>query len=122
MPTSVLVTPDTLFKAIAHPARRQILTLLASSDQSVKDLTSSFDMSQPAVSQHLQALREAKLVSSHKVGSEQRYHLTAGPIKTIYDWCVQYRPFFDPAGHAWAFTATKAPVKLPTKKGSPRGR
>jgi DNA-binding transcriptional ArsR family regulator len=122
MPTSLQPVPDTLFKAIAHPARRHILTLLAASDQSVKDLTSSFDMSQPAISQHLQALREANLVSSRKVGSEQRYHLTGAPLKIIYDWCTQYRRFFDPAGHAWALTSLQAPAPKSPKKGNIRGR
>ena len=98
---------DTLFKAIAHPARRQILTLLTTSDQTVKELTSCFDMSQPAVSQHLRELREAKLVSSRKVGSEQRYCLTGAPLKMVYDWCSQYRGFFYPAGHAWVFASQK---------------
>jgi len=110
---------DTLFKAIAHPARRRILTLLSLSDRSVKELTSSFEMSQPAVSQHLRELREAKLVASHRVGSEQKYRLTGEPLKTVYDWCVQYRRFFDPAGHAWAFTSIED-VPAPMSKGGGR--
>ncbi len=110
---------DTLFKAIAHPARRQILKLLAVSDQSVKQLTSAFEMSQPAVSQHLRELREAKLVRSQKIGVEQKYHLTGAPLKTVFDWCNQYRGFFDPAGHAWAFTSV-AGVRTPARKGGGR--
>jgi DNA-binding transcriptional ArsR family regulator len=100
-------TTDSLFKAIAHPARRQILTMLAASDQSVKQLTSAFDISQPAISQHLRELRQANLVSSQKVGAEHKYYLTAAPLKTVSDWCNQYRKFFDPAGHAWSFTSTR---------------
>ena len=110
---------NTLFRAIAHPARREILTLLAVSDRSVKELTSSFHISQPAVSQHLRELREAKLVTSNKVGSEQMYHLTGAPLKTVFDWCLQYRTFFDPAGHAWTFTPLRD-VQTPTRKGNPR--
>ncbi len=110
---------NTLFKAIAHPTRRQILTLLAVSDQSVKELTSVFEMSQPAVSQHLRELREAKLVTSHKVGSEQRYHLTGAPLKTVFDWCIQYRRFFDPAGHAWVFASVED-IRTPMRKGGGR--
>jgi DNA-binding transcriptional ArsR family regulator len=112
---------DTLFKAIAHPARRRILTLLAASDRTVKELTSCFDMSQPAISQHLRELREARLVASSKVGSEQRYRLTGTPLKVVYDWCSQYRGFFDPAGHAWAFTSTRKRSAPPATKGSKRG-
>jgi DNA-binding transcriptional ArsR family regulator len=120
--TNASTAADTLFKALAHPARRQILTLLAASDRTVKELTSCFEMSQPAVSQHLGELREAQLVSSRKVGSEQRYHLTGAPLKMVYDWCIQYRGFFDPAGHAWVFASLKADTTLPSKKGNKHGR
>jgi DNA-binding transcriptional ArsR family regulator len=119
---NVAPAADMLFKAIAHPARRRMLTLLAASDQTVKELTSCFEMSQPAVSQHLRELREAKLVASRKVGSEQRYHLTGAPLKTVYDWCVQYRGFFDPAGHAWVFASTKRGTEKTVKKGHADGR
>jgi DNA-binding transcriptional ArsR family regulator len=122
MEANTLYPADALFKAIAHPARRQILSLLADSEQTVKRLTSSFDMSQSAVSQHLRELREARLVSSRKVGSEQRYRLTGAPLKMVYDWCSQYRGFFDPAGHAWAFASTRRDSKPPVKKGSNHGR
>ncbi len=120
--TSAGSETDTLFKAIAHPARRQILSLLAASDQSVKELTSAFAISQPAVSQHLRELRKANLVASSKVGSEQKYHLTGAPLKTVADWCTQYRRFFDPAGHAWAFTPTKEARPSQTKGSHPNGR
>lgn len=113
---SLMTRTDALFKAIAHPARRHILTLLADSDHSVKELTSVFEMSQTAVSQHLRELREARLVTSHRVGSEQKYTLTGAPLKTVFDWCVQYRRFFDPAGHAWSF-APAQPVSARKKKG-----
>jgi DNA-binding transcriptional ArsR family regulator len=113
---------NAVFKAIAHPARRQILTLLAASDHSVKELTASFTMSQPAVSQHLRELRQARLVTSHKAGSEQKYRLTGEPLKMIFDWCIQYRNFFDPSGHAWTFAPVKA-VRSPTRKdGDGHGR
>jgi len=113
---------NTLFKAIAHPARRRILTLLAASDRSVKELTSAFDISQPAVSQHLRELREAKLVESLKIGSEQKYHLTGAPLKTVFDWCVQYRRFFDPQGHAWSFAPVDELRARERKGGRRHGR
>jgi DNA-binding transcriptional ArsR family regulator len=106
----------TIFKAIAHPARRKILSLLAVSNRSVKELTSAFSISQPAISQHLRELREAKLVASEKVGLEQRYRLTGMPLKVVFDWSSQYRRFFDPAGHAWMLTGIEN--KLPPRKGA----
>jgi DNA-binding transcriptional ArsR family regulator len=108
----LMATVDAVFKAIAHPARREIIALLSVSSRSVKELTAEFKMSQPAVSQHLRELREAHLVSSERVGLEQRYRLTASPLKKIAGWTDQYRPLFDPSGHAWSFvSARKEPRK-----------
>lgn len=111
---------DTLFKAIAHPARREILSLLSVSTRSVKELTAEFEMSQPAISQHLRELRQARLVASDRVGLEQKYRLTAAPLKGVLDWAAQYRRFFDPAGHAWAFTQTANRKTKPMTKGKQR--
>lgn len=99
---------DTIFKAIAHPARREIIALLSISTRSVKELTAEFAMSQPAISQHLRELKDADLVTSERVGLEQRYRLTGAPLRVVLNWSSQYKRFFDPAGHAWAFVpATK---------------
>jgi DNA-binding transcriptional ArsR family regulator len=117
----LMETTDLVFKAIAHPARRQILALLARSAHSVKELTAEFEMSQPAVSQHLRELREADLVSADRVGLEQRYRLNAAPLKLVLDWSSQYRRFFDPAGHAWALTSTAPKQSGWDGKGKPHG-
>lgn len=108
-----------VFKAIADPTRRRIIHLLSKSDCSVKQLTASFDISQPAISQHLRQLRASKLVASHKVGLEQRYRLTAAPLRDVFSWLGQYRTFFDPAGHAWSFGTSAAgqSPENPSKKG-----
>jgi DNA-binding transcriptional ArsR family regulator len=96
-------TEDLVFRAVAHPARRAMLSILAISDRSVKELTNEFTMSQPAVSQHLKELKDAHLVSSARVGLEQRYHLTPKPLRHVIEWSAQYRDLIDPAGHAWSF-------------------
>ena len=113
-----------VFKAIADPTRRKIIDLLAKSDCSVKQLTSAFSISQPAVSQHLRELRSSKLVTSEKVGLERHYRLTAEPLREVFGWIAQYRTLFDPAGHAWAFIPGRADTSLhATKKaGKTHGR
>jgi DNA-binding transcriptional ArsR family regulator len=112
---------DLIFKAIAHPARREILSLLSVQSRSVKELTAEFSISQPAISQHLRELKEADLVASERSGLEQRYRLTAAPLKLVLDWSSRYRRFFDPAGHAWEFVPVKdIPVPNP-KAGDQNG-
>lgn len=118
-----MTSPDIVFKAIAHPARRQILSLLSQSTRSVKELTRAFDMSQPAISQHLSELRDANLVTSDKVGLEQKYRLTGEPLRLVFEWSGQYKRFFDPAGHAWSLASaprvsTSAPVRRKASNGS----
>jgi DNA-binding transcriptional ArsR family regulator len=53
---SAVVTKDKIFQALADPSRRAIFESLARGEAAVKDLTARFDISQPAVSQHLASL------------------------------------------------------------------
>jgi DNA-binding transcriptional ArsR family regulator len=98
-----MASVDLVFKAIAHPARRGIISLLAIRTRSVKELTAEFGMSQPAISQHLKELVDANLVSSRRVGRERRYNLTPRPLRYVFEWSAKYRTLIDPSGHAWAF-------------------
>ncbi|HLI75901.1 MAG TPA: metalloregulator ArsR/SmtB family transcription factor [Acidobacteriaceae bacterium] len=100
-----MVAEDVVFRAIAHPVRRELLGLLARAPRSVKEMTAAFAMSQPAISQHLKELREAELVTSERVGVEQRYRLTPKPLKHVLRWAEPYRTLLDPAGHLWNLQA-----------------
>lgn len=91
--TSQQVNAD-VFTAIAHPARRKILDLLAEEEKSVQSLAKPFNMSRPAVSQHLRILREAGLVETSRAGREQHYRLCSAPLEEIYDWVTNYRHFW----------------------------
>lgn len=117
-----MTSPDVVFKAIAHPARRKIISLLSESNCSVKQLTTAFAMTQPAVSQHLRELKEAELVASEKVGMEQIYRLTGRPLRLVFDWSNGFKRFFDPAGHAWAFVGEREDTGMQIKgKGGQHG-
>ena len=52
---------DAVFRALADPSRRAIFERLSRGEAAVKELTARFEISQPAVSQHLGALRKAGL-------------------------------------------------------------
>lgn len=116
-------TIEPVFKAIADPTRRKIIDLLAQSQQSVKQLSANFAISQPAVSQHLRELRASKLVRSERVGVEQRYRLTADPLAEVFHWVSRYRMLFDPSGHAWALAPAQeeASCRRPEKEGKAHG-
>ena len=53
-----------VFKAISDPTRREILKLLNDKDLSAGEIAEHFDISKPALTKHLNILREAELVSS----------------------------------------------------------
>jgi DNA-binding transcriptional ArsR family regulator len=87
--------PETpVFRAIAHPTRRAVLDALAAGDRTVTELTSMFDVSQPAISQHLDVLRRAHLVKATRVGRQRRYALDPAPIREVFDWSERYEAFW----------------------------
>jgi len=60
-------------KAIAEPRRRRILALVRDEELSAGEIASHFEVSRPAVSQHLTVLREAGLVDERRVGTRRLY-------------------------------------------------
>ena len=93
MPSAV-VAKDKLFQALADPSRRAIFESLARGEVAVKVLTSRFDISQPAVSQHLATLREAGLVSARREGRCVFYRVQSSGMKPLIDWIAHYRAFW----------------------------
>jgi DNA-binding transcriptional ArsR family regulator len=84
-----------VFGAISHPARRRMLDLLANGDCPVNAIASNFDMSRPAVSQHLRVLLEAGLVTEQRHGRERRYRLAPERLTPVRDWLAHYERFWD---------------------------
>ena len=86
--------PGDVFQAIADPTRRSLLGMVAGGERPVNALAESFQMSRPAISQHLRVLREAGLVTERRVGRERRYRLRARPLQEVRDWVRQYDEFW----------------------------
>ncbi|MHC5536827.1 ArsR/SmtB family transcription factor [Singulisphaera rosea] len=86
--------PD-VFGAISHPARRRMLDLLAESDHSVNAMAVHFEMSRPAVSQHLRVLLDSGLVTEQRHGRERRYHLVPERLGPVREWMAHYERFWD---------------------------
>jgi len=64
---------EAALKAIAEPRRRQILTLVRDGELSAGEIAAHFDVSRPAISQHLTVLKEAGLVSERRNGTRRLY-------------------------------------------------
>jgi DNA-binding transcriptional ArsR family regulator len=84
-----------VFGAISHPARRRMLDLLAQADHSVNAIARHFQMSRPAVSQHLRVLLDTGLVTEERHGRERRYHLVPERLSPVRDWIALYDRFWD---------------------------
>ena len=93
MPTAV-AAEDQIFHALADPSRRRIFESLTGGEAAVKDLTARFDISQPAVSQHLAALKDAGLVKRRREGRLVYYQVEPRGLKPLVDWIAHYRAFW----------------------------
>jgi DNA-binding transcriptional ArsR family regulator len=67
------VAVENALKAIAAPNRRQILSLVRHGELSAGEIAAHFDVTRPAVSQHLTVLKEAGLVSERRDGTKRLY-------------------------------------------------
>ena len=67
-----------VFKALAHPVRRQVLKKLRDGPMSAGDLAAAFPVSKPTMSGHFTALKEAGLILAERHGTTIRYRLNAG--------------------------------------------
>ncbi|TVQ53446.1 MAG: ArsR family transcriptional regulator [Phycisphaerales bacterium] len=84
------VIGDDPFRAIAHPVRRRMLDLLRERPRSVAELSQSFKLSSPSISQHLAILRDARLVTARQRGRSLIYNLEPGPLTTLQMWLARY--------------------------------
>lgn len=82
------------FAALADPTRRHIVELLADGERSAGDIARRFTLSQPAVSQHLRALRNAGLVRARRDAQRRMYSLDGRGLAEIDAWLARYRVFW----------------------------
>jgi DNA-binding transcriptional ArsR family regulator len=83
-----------VFRALADPTRRALLERLIAREMSVSELTADFHISQPAVSQHLSALRGAGLVAERREGRFAYYRADPQGLAPLLDWIDRYRAFW----------------------------
>jgi DNA-binding transcriptional ArsR family regulator len=80
--------------AIADPTRRRIVELLAQRDRTAGELVDEFDVSAPAISQHLNVLREAGLVTTRAEGKTRIQTLDPGGFDELDAWLRRTREFW----------------------------
>lgn len=80
--------------ALADPTRRAILARLAEGEATVGELAEPFDMSLPAVSQHLKVLETAGLISRGREAQWRPCRLEPQALQAVDDWLGRYRRFW----------------------------
>ena len=81
-----------VFEAIAQPKRREILRLLAGGEMSAGDVSRRFEVTQPAISQHLKALKSAGLISERRDGARRLYSVRAEGLGDLHDFLAEVLP------------------------------
>ena len=82
---------DTTFSALADPTRRAILARLAQGEATVMELAEPFEMSQPAISQHLKVLEDAGLIIRRVDGTRRPRRLAKAGIDAMDQWLAMLR-------------------------------
>ena len=86
---------DHVFRALAHPARREILRRIAREEQTVTELAAPFDMSLEAASKHVRVLEGAGLVRRTVQGRAHLCRLDARPLHAGMEWIRHYEQFWN---------------------------
>ncbi|MGA9145449.1 MAG: metalloregulator ArsR/SmtB family transcription factor [Candidatus Acidiferrales bacterium] len=107
---------ESAFAIIAEPNRRAILSLLASSQQSVGEIERQLRMTQPTVSKHLRVLREAGFVESTVDAQRRLYRLKPEPLEEVAAWLAPFRRFWSAHLDALERHLDRMEPSTPTKK------
>jgi DNA-binding transcriptional ArsR family regulator len=83
-----------VFAALANPVRRQLLEILTHQSLSAGELSARFELSRPAVAEHLKVLRDAGLVADEPQGRRRIYRLTAEPLAELGEWLHPFEKYW----------------------------
>lgn len=82
--------------ALGDPTRRRIVELLADREMAAGEIARRFDMTAPAVSQHLKILRSAALIRVRSEAQRRIYTLEPGGLADLDAWLARYRHLWSP--------------------------
>ena len=84
-----------VFQALADPTRRGILTLIANNSMNVNSIAENFEMSRPAISQHVKILSESGLVVIRKKGRHRYCELQVEKFSEVDKWLEPFREIWE---------------------------
>jgi DNA-binding transcriptional ArsR family regulator len=93
--TSAAKRLDATFFALSDATRRSILLRLARGEATVNELTSSFEISQPAISRHLKVLEKAGLIRRSRDAQRRPSAVETKPIADVVTWIERYQELWE---------------------------
>ena len=83
-----------VFQAIADPTRREIIGLIAAKPLNLNSIADNFDVSRPAISQHIKILMECGLVEVETIGRERYCSAKLDQLREVHHWTDQFKEFW----------------------------
>ena len=80
-----------VFQAIADPTRRQIIHLIADQPMNLNSIADNFDISRPAISNHIRILHECGIIEIERRGRERFCTIQPTNLREVSDWIAQYQ-------------------------------
>jgi DNA-binding transcriptional ArsR family regulator len=84
-----------VFQAIADPTRREIIGLVVKQPQNLNALAENFNVSRPAISQHVKILTECGLIIIKQKGRERYCEAKLDKLNEVSAWIEQYKQFWE---------------------------
>ncbi len=81
---------DSTARALAEPTRRRILHLVKDQERTVSEIADHFEVSRPAISQHLRVLQEAELVVVRSEGTRRFYRARPEGLAELAQWMAEF--------------------------------
>jgi Predicted transcriptional regulators len=79
------------FKALSDPTRRKILDLLKERDMTAGEIAEHFTMTRPSISNHLNILKQAELITDERQGQHILYSLNTTVFQDVMKWILQFQ-------------------------------
>ena len=98
-------------QALAEPRRREILELIKRNELTAGEIASGFDVTRPAISQHLGVLKEAGLVSERREGTRRFYRARPEGLKELKEFLEGF----------WTFSLTELKRAAESEERNKRG-
>jgi DNA-binding transcriptional ArsR family regulator len=79
-----------VFQAISDPTRREIIDLLAKQSMNLNAIAEHFDVTRPAISNHIRILNECGIIEIEQIGRERFCKIRPDRLKKVSDWVGKY--------------------------------